>query len=361
MALPLCSQRRRHAVDVHIALPGDSGHGIQRLAQARVPPTPHHHQAAVATVRGARGDPARRAHHLRVALSQGLGRFRKEPGRHFPSDSRPRQPKRHVRRTLTRARLLSHGAAQRADRLATRLKLLGQHAETGAEELARGLSRCGRARGHGQSLHLQARQPCLAWDSAEAMRLEHPRHVLRAPERGVSWGRDEIDQGPQPGRIGCRAQLEPLGIKPVPLVPPPMRPAATGFAQRFFRATELSSPEEWRFCQVEPTQTGRIRPHGIGQDTGIAPVILGPRPTGTRSAPIALVGMQRQEGEAAVAQPFDHGAPRPFDGDGAPRRLARRPRPEPVRPPGTTGSIMVHHACPPPATVAVEPRDLRRL
>jgi hypothetical protein len=116
-----------------------------------------------------------------------------------------------------------------------------------------------------------------------------------------------------------------------------------------------------RFFQVEPTKTGLIRTHGIGQDKGIAPVILGSRDTVTIPEPIALFGMQRKEVEAAFEQPFDHGAPRPFDGDGDPLRLARRQRPEPVRQPGKTGSIMVHHSCTHPATVAVEHRDLMLL
>src|SRR5215831_12824502 len=67
--------------------------------------------------------------------------------------------------------------------------------------------------------HLQARQHILACDPADAMRLEHPLHMFLAQERCVSWGRDEIDQVPQPGFIGRRAQLEHLGIKSVQLVP----------------------------------------------------------------------------------------------------------------------------------------------
>src|SRR6266567_4042276 len=51
MALSLCSQRRIHVVEVRIALHGDSGHVIQRMAQAGVTPTPHHHQSAFATGR----------------------------------------------------------------------------------------------------------------------------------------------------------------------------------------------------------------------------------------------------------------------------------------------------------------------
>jgi hypothetical protein len=82
-----------------------------------------------------------------------------------------------------------------------------------------GLRRFCRARGHGQSLHLQARQHIFAGDPTDAMRLEHPLHVFLAQERGVSWGRDEIDQVPQPWLIGRRAQLEHLGIKSVQLVP----------------------------------------------------------------------------------------------------------------------------------------------
>src|SRR5215510_3778281 len=47
------------------------------------------------------------------------------------------------------------------------------------------------------------------------MRLEDPLYVLLTQQRGVRRGRGQIDQVPQPGRIGRRAQLEHLGIKSV--------------------------------------------------------------------------------------------------------------------------------------------------
>jgi len=116
-----------------------------------------------------------------------------------------------------------------------------------------------------------------------------------------------------------------------------------------------------RFFQVEPTKTGLIRTHGIGQDKGIASVILGPRHTVTIPEPVELFGIQRKEVKAAFEQPFDNGAPRHFDGDGYPLRLSRRQCPEPVRQPGKTSSIMVHNAFTHPSTVAVEHRDLMLL
>ena len=50
------------------------------------------------------------------------------------------------------------------------------------------------------------------------MGLEHPLYVLLTQQRGVGGGGSQIDQVPQPGRIGGRAQLEHLGIKPVQLI-----------------------------------------------------------------------------------------------------------------------------------------------
>jgi hypothetical protein len=69
---------------------------------------------------------------------------------------------------------------------------------------------------------------------------------------------------------------------------------------------------------LEPTKTGLIRTHGIGQDKGIAPVILGPRHTVTIPEPVELFGMNRKEVEAAFEQTFDNGAP---------LRLSHRQRP----------------------------------
>ena len=128
MPLSLRPQRRLHAVEVSVAWHGDSGHVIQRMAQARVTTAPHHHHSAFATLLRDWGDPAMRAQHLIVSFGQGLRRLRKEPGRNFPSDPRQRQHNRHIRWTLTVTRFLSQGVQQGADLLATGLKLLGQHA-----------------------------------------------------------------------------------------------------------------------------------------------------------------------------------------------------------------------------------------
>ena len=72
------------------------------------------------------------------------------------------------------------------------------------------------------------------------MRLEHPLHLLRAQQRGVGRGGGQIEEVPQPGLIGGRAQLEHLRIKSVQLIAQPIGTATELFEQRFFRATELS-------------------------------------------------------------------------------------------------------------------------
>ena len=147
MALPLHPQCRIHTAEVRIALHGHACHMIQRMAQARITPAPPHHQSTLATVLRDRGDPAMRAQHLIVSFGQRLGGFRTEPGRHFPSDPRQRQHHRHSRWPLILAQLLSQGAQQGVDLLATGLTLLGQHAQTGQQEPTMGLRGFGGARG----------------------------------------------------------------------------------------------------------------------------------------------------------------------------------------------------------------------
>jgi len=116
-----------------------------------------------------------------------------------------------------------------------------------------------------------------------------------------------------------------------------------------------------RFIQLEPTQTGPIGTDGVGQDTGIAPVILGSRDTVTITAPVKVLGVHRTDVETSFDQPCDHRATRHFDGHGYPLRLSRRHGPQPGRSLGQTGSIMVHGPCTHQATVAVEHTDLLRL
>ena len=154
MPLPLRPQSRLHAAEVRIALHSDARHVIQRMAQARVTPVPHHHLSALATVLRDGGDPAMRAQHLIVSFGQGLGGFRKKPGRNFTSDPGQRLHNRYIRWTLTLARLVSHGAQQGAYLLATGLKLLGQDSQTGQQETTMGLSGFCGARGNWQSLRL---------------------------------------------------------------------------------------------------------------------------------------------------------------------------------------------------------------
>src|SRR5262249_15019445 len=108
-------------------------------------------------------------------------------------------------------------------------------------------------------------------------------------------------------------------------------------------------------------QGGGRRPAAAGRKKGVGWVILGPRHTVTIPEPVELFGMQCKEVEAAFEQPFDNGTPRHFDGDGDPLRLSRRQRPQPVRQPGETGAIMVHHSFTHPPTVVVEHTDLMLL
>ena len=96
------------------------------------------------------------------------------------------------------------------------------------------------ARGHGQRWCLSARQHLCGRDTAEAMRLEHPLHLLRAQQRGVGRGGGQIEEVPQPRRIGRRAQMEPLRIQPVHLIASPIGTATELFEQHFFRATALA-------------------------------------------------------------------------------------------------------------------------
>jgi hypothetical protein len=64
MPLPLRPQRRIHAAEVGIALHSDARHVIQRMAQARVTPVPHHHLATLATLLCDGSDPTMGAQHL---------------------------------------------------------------------------------------------------------------------------------------------------------------------------------------------------------------------------------------------------------------------------------------------------------
>ena len=113
-----------------------------------------------------------------------------------------------------------------------------------------------------------------------------------------------------------------------------------------------------RVTQLDPTKTRLIGTDGISQDKGIAPIILGSRRTVTIPEPVELLGIQRQEVEAAVEQTLDNRAPRHFDGDGDPLWLSRRQGPQPVRQPSQTGAIMVHNPFTHPASVPVEHKDL---
>jgi len=240
MPLPLRPQRRIHAAEVRIALHSDARHVIQRMAQARVTPVPHHHLSTLATLPRDRGDPTMCTQDLIVSFGQGLGGFRTEPGRHCPPDPGQRLHNHHIRWILPLARLVSHSAQQGAYLLATGLQLLGQDAQTGQQEPTRGLRGFWGARGNGQRRRLSACQHLRSRDAADAMRLEHPLHLLLTQQHGVGGGGGQLEQVPQPGRIGRRAQLEHLGIKPVQLLPSPIGTPPERFEQRFFHATELS-------------------------------------------------------------------------------------------------------------------------
>jgi hypothetical protein len=360
MPLPLRPHSRRPAAAGRIALPGDSRQGRQRMAHAGVPTVPHHPLSALATLRRSGGDPAMRAQHLRVSFGQGLGGFRKKPGRDFPSDPGQRLPQRDIRWTLPLARLVSHGAQQGASLVAPGLTVLGQDSQTGQQETTRGLRGFCGARGPWQRPRLSARPHLWGLDAAAALRLEPMLDLRRAQPHGVGGGGGPSDPVPQPGRIGRRAPLEHRGSKPGPRLPEPSGTPTERCAHRFFRSPALSLQSPWRCIQLEPTTTGPIGTACVGQDTGRAPVRLGSRDTVTSTAPGTLRGGHRKDVDASFDQPCDHRATRPFDGHGSPRRLSRRHGPPPGRQLGQPGASMVHGPCTHQATVAVEHTDLRR-
>src|SRR5712664_1536728 len=130
------------------------------------------------------------------------------------------------------------------------------------------------------------------------------------------------------------------------------------FEQRFLRSTQLPSQQELRFIQLEPTKTGLIGPDCIGQDKGIAPVILGARHGVAVTKARELFGVHRKDVEASLAQPCDNRTPWHFDGHGDPLWVSRRQSPSPGGELRQAAPIMVYHAFTHHVTVAVEHADL---
>jgi hypothetical protein len=155
--------------------------------------------------------------------------------------------------------------------------------------------------------------------------------------------------------------VEHLRIKPVQLVPQPIGTATELFKQRFLRSTQLPQQQELRFIQVEPTKTGLIGTDGVGQDKGIAPVILGARHSVAVTKASELFGVNRKDVEASLNQSFDNRTPWHFDGHGYPLWLSRRQSPQPGGELSQAAPIMVYHSFPHHMTVAVEHADLMLL
>src|SRR4030095_9402990 len=94
--------------------------------------------------------------------------------------------------------------------------------------------------------------------------------------------------------IGCRAQLQHLGIKAMQLLPQPIRGPTEFFKQRFFRPTQIPQHEELRGIPPEAAETGAIRAERISQDKSITPIILGAGHTMAVTKPIELLGINRK-------------------------------------------------------------------
>jgi hypothetical protein len=59
----------------------------------------------------------------------------------------------------------------------------------------------------------------------------------------------------------------------------------------------------------------RVRPQGVGQDPGVAPVVLGPGDRAPVAEAVELFGFDGVHGESALEQGLDHGAVRRLDRD----------------------------------------------
>jgi hypothetical protein len=142
-------QSRLHAAAMGLTLRGDSRQVRQGMAPARVTPAPPHDLSALATVLGARGDPALRAPHLSIPCGQGLGGFGTPPGGDLATDPREGLHHRHSGWPPRLVRCLSPRLQQRLALLGATPQVLGQYAATGSQERTMGRRGCGSARGNG--------------------------------------------------------------------------------------------------------------------------------------------------------------------------------------------------------------------
>jgi hypothetical protein len=176
----------------------------------------------------------------------------------------------------------------------------------------------------------------------DAMRAQE-RHHGGAPEPEGRGGRGgEPHERPKPPFVGGGTEGERLRIKAVELLAQPTGEAPPLLAQLILHPRPLPKLNDQRILGRERPEGRLVGREGGGQYERIPTIIFGPRDRVAVAEAVELLGVEREDVEAAFEQRVDHRAPRHLqrDGDasGLPARELRQPLGEGVERHGLMGN-----------------------
>ena len=313
MAMTVLPQAVVVSPTVRIVLHTRPGPVIEGVAQTRVAPIAHADADPLAALPRHRSNAPVRPQSLVVSLGQrprGLGEHR---GGDDSPHARQGSEDSHVT-VLSWNLLLAEFLQQRLDPARDGSALFLQQAQARQEQGDMRTGGLHRPRSNVQRGGLQRVADGLRRDTPDAVDLEHRGHGLHGQSLGVGWGRHAIKQCPEPRLVGGRAEGEGLGEEAVQLLSQSVAESPELLPQVVVYARQLAELDDAGVVGLHAPEGWAIGTQGVCEDKGVAPIILGPGDRVPVAKAIELLGINREDMNAAREQGVDDGSAGHFDG-----------------------------------------------
>ncbi len=119
-------------------------------------------------------------------------------------------------------------------------------------------------------------------------------------------GRSTLEQGPEPGLVGRRHEVEELWVVAVQLLAQPIGEAAEFLLQVVFEARELPQLQEEGMLGFKPPEGREVGGKGGRQDLSVAPIVFGAGDREAIAEAVELLGIEGKDVEAPGEEDIDN-------------------------------------------------------
>ena len=200
-----------------------------------------------------------------------------------------------------------------------------EQAELGHEQEEVSAGGLGGAGGYVGCWGLQGGPEVVGRDAADAPGAQELLEPGPSEPTGGGGGGGKLEQGREPRLVSGRAEGQRLREEAQQLLAQAIAEPGEVVEEILVEAREVAHLNDERILGRLPTEGRLIGPQGIGENEGVAAIVLGAGDGMAIAEAIELLGVEREHGEAAFEQDVDDGAAGHLDGDRDAVRVPPRP------------------------------------